>query len=236
MRFGLCAPENERETVLAAGFDYLEPSAATLAETGPPFEVTNLFFSPDTRLFDPDPTDWRAEAEETIARAAARGIEIMVVGSGTQRRSPETNREAHFANVIAELAALARPRGITITPESLNRRETNVANDLADLAARMLGAGAGFTADSYHVLVEWDAEGRPQNLEDLWRTQIPRRPDHIHLAGLARTPPDADDPMLQTFAARLKHLGYDARVSYEGSRPEGTPLETILSELQKLFV
>ncbi len=237
MRFGICGTEEDWGAALGAGFDYVEVAASGLTDAGgPELYATNLFFAPGVRLFGPEATAWYEAAERTIARAAARGAEAMVVGSGGQRQSPEGfDGEAGFAAVAGALARFGEGRGVTIAPESLNRRETNVGNGLGDLARRMRSVGAGFTADSHHVLVEWDLDGRPGAVEELWEREVPFAPDHVHLAPLDRSPPRRDDPMLRAFAGRLRALGYDAGLSYEGSRPDGFSFAGLLAEMRALL-
>lgn len=166
----------------------------------------------------------------------------MVVGSGGARRSPEgtdpSQAEAEFVSIAAEIQEMARPFGIVIAPESLNRSETNVGNDLAAFATALVAAGSGYTADSYHVLYEWRADGgsEPATDPEFFAQQMPTKPDHVHLASAERVLPRGDDPELQAFAAQLRELGYDGRVSLE-ARHDGSPeaLRDALDGMKALF-
>lgn len=159
----------------------------------------------------------------------------MVIGSGAARRAPaRAEGDTAFAGTVAEIAEMARPYGIAIAPESLNRTETNVGNDLRSLALAVRGK-ASYTADSYHVLFEWDADGRRVPVEELWIDQIPYAPAHVHIADLRRFSPRADDPMLQGFAERLSELNYEGAVSLECRRHDGLDFGEALAELRALF-
>jgi sugar phosphate isomerase/epimerase len=160
----------------------------------------------------------------------------MVVGSGGSRRAPdgvsEDIAETRFVEVVEALQEMAGPYEIVIAPESLNRSETNVGNDLGALANRLRAAGASYTADLYHILYEANADGHAPDLV----AQVPFAPAHVHLADLPRFAPDVDDPAVAAFARRLRELGYNARISLECRRPN--PAEDLtkgLATMRALF-
>jgi sugar phosphate isomerase/epimerase len=160
----------------------------------------------------------------------------MVIGSGASRATPDPAvGDAPFVEIGGEIAEAARPLDIVIAPESLNRTETNVGNDLRSLAFALRDREVGYTADSYHILYEWDAEGRPSAIEDLYEEQIPFAPSHVHIANLPRTGVDSDDPMLLGFASRLRDLGYSGNVSLECNRADSSGLRGFLGHLRTLF-
>jgi sugar phosphate isomerase/epimerase len=246
MRFGVCTGLEDVGKVLDAGFEYVEVGASGfngMSEDwdpspyqGLPIGATNLFFDHRIRLFGQNQTPYHAYAERTVSRAATLGIPVMVIGSGGPRNAPDgIDGDAGFVTIVAEIEEIARPHGIHIAPESLNRSETNVGNDLRRLALDLHKRGVGYTADSYHVLYEWDANGRVQDLEQVWKEQVPFAPTHVHVANLPRAGVDADDPMLQGFARRLRHLAYDKSVSLECSRGEGFDYVKALATLESLF-
>jgi sugar phosphate isomerase/epimerase len=232
--------------VLAAGFDYVEVGAAgfnglsddwdPLPYRHLPILATNVFFDSRVKLFDPGKTSYLDYAIATMSRAKSLDVPLMVIGSGASRTSLDPSLgDGPFVDIVAEIAKLARHLDIVIAPESLNRTETNVGNDLRSLALALRQAGAGYTADSYHILFEWDAEGRSLSIDDLYTEQIPFAPSHVHIANLPRTGVDARDPMLQGFAKRLRTLDYRGNVSLECNRTDSSGLATWLNELQQLF-
>ena len=77
-----------------------------------------------------------------------------------------------------------------MAPESLNRSETNVGNDLGQLAKDLAAKGIAYTADLYHILYEANADGHPPDFAE----QLPFAPLHVHLADLPRHVPAPDDP------------------------------------------
>ncbi len=239
MKLGVCCSVDRAELALSLGADYVELAASGLNGfedswdpapfQGLPVEATNLFFPSEIKLFGSERTDppvLSSYVSRTLERAATLGVRLMVIGSGASRRCPapglpvsEANLE--FVRFVGSVQSEARQYGIVIAPESLNRTETNVGNDLAWLAGALAEAGAGFTADSFHVLYEWDAgmrEGDPgasAPSQGYLARQVPVVPLHVHFGDLPRSYPRADDPMARAFCARLKALGYDGRVSLE---------------------
>lgn len=210
------------------GADYVEVPAYRFvtekhyaeALEGLPVETTNLFFSSEMRLYEQIERTVLA-AERTIRRAKEAEVQLMVIGSGAARKSPE-NRDAdwcfvRFVEILNHANTNTKDCGIVLAPESLNREETDVGNDLAQLAHSCHEVGLGYTADSYHVLKEWDLEGRPGSVEALFEKQLPFIPNHVHLGPLDRKAPQSSDPMIQAFFRRLKDLGYDGRISLECS-------------------
>lgn len=239
MRFGVCCGLDQAKAAIEAGADYVELGAVGFKGLeanwdptpylGLPVEATNLFFPGEIKLFGDDRTErevWQSYVKRTLERAASIGVKLMVVGSGGSRKAPapgmavsQANRE--FVAIVGWIQSEAKQYGLTIAPESLNRTETNVGNDLGWMASALAVQGAGYTADSFHVLYEWDAgmrEGDPELFrpsEFYMIEQIPIRPSHVHFGDLPRFYPKAFDPMMQSFCGRLIQLEYDERVSLE---------------------
>jgi sugar phosphate isomerase/epimerase len=230
---------------LDVGFDYVELGASSLldnragyAEIRP--EATNLFFRGDMRLHGVDHHDYLSYAREVVSAAAEVGVRVMVIGSGAARKAPDgfdiEEAEGAFLRIAAEIAEIAEPLGIVIAPESLNRSETNVGNDLGRLATELRTLQVAYTADSYHVISEWVFEGNEAPVPiDHWRDQIPFLPAHVHIGGRDRVDPLPDDPDLQGFVKRLYELGYDGRLSLECRRRQGQGLGQSLSDVKALF-
>lgn len=248
MRFGVCAPMELAPTILAAGFDYVEIATVGFVQDeafdpnryrAAGAEVSNLFFPGSLRLTPEGRNEAVAYAQEAIRRAHQIGIQLMVIGSGGSRRAEDGRdvkvAETFFVDLVGELQRFADEFQIRLAPESLNRTETNVGNDHAKLARELQALGAGHTADSYHILFEARADD-PTAVVD-WGTAIPIRPDHVHIADAPRNPPRADDADVQGFAARLRDLGYDGRVSVESRRANDEPetFHDMLSQLRLIF-
>ncbi len=246
MKFGICTGLSEAQAFLNVGFDYIEVAASGfqgLSENwdptpyqGLPILATNGFFDPSIRLFGPDATPWQDYARRTVARAAEIGVQVMVLGSGASRRAPAgIDGEASFADLCAEIAEIAKPSGITVAPEPLNRTETNVGTRQRELALRLNERDVAYTADTYHVLAEWDADGWPVTPDELWVKEVPLAPAHVHLSDVARMAPKGDDEMLYGFVRRLKELGYDGLVSLECRRSDGFDPARALGSIKQLF-
>jgi sugar phosphate isomerase/epimerase len=243
VKFGVCCGIEEAPLALSLGYDYVELGASAIAaatDLAPyrdlPIEATNLFFPGEIQLFGAEPGAYREYASRAIERVAGLGATVMVVGSGNARRAPygvpSDVAESRFVEVAADLQTMAASYGITIAPESLNRSETNVGNDLGTLARALRSDGVGYTADLYHILYEANADGHPANMGE----HVPFVPTHVHLADLPRFAPEVDDSSVIAFAHRLRDLGYMARISLECQRPN--PAEDLakgLATMKALF-
>ena len=210
----------------SAGADYVELPAGPLF-TDPGYlqrmadlkpETTNLFFPSGASLYENEDLSFKI-GSNILESAAEAGVKLCVVGSGGARKAPDGQSpqwaQDKFIGLIAALRGVADNVGVEIAPESLNRSECDVGTRLRELACELKERGVGYTADSYHVLKEWDFDARPRSLEEELQKEIPHAPLHAHLGGLDRKPPVAKDPMILAFFQRLKELGYDGRVSIE---------------------
>lgn len=250
MRTGICGGLEIARDALEAGFDYVELPVQLLKGTTDDYdaapyeslkwESANLFFPGDFRIYGPYADDWRRYARRVAERAAILGIRVLVLGSGGVRRAPAGTEpaaaEAEFVEIAATLHAIAQQYGVVVAPESLNRTETDVGNSLPGLATALASKGAPYTADSYHVLKEWDLGGRqgdPTGLE-FWRENIPHAPAHCHLGNLSRNLPAPDDAAIIAFFRRLLELGYARRVSLEASIGD-TPLPDVVRRMRDLI-
>lgn len=251
MRFGLCTSLEEAPRAVDAGFDYVEVAAIEFLGreevcdltrfSGLPVETTNVFLPGEIRLFGRDRVPYADYVKRTLERAQLVGVQLMVIGSGESRRMPEDDprypdRDKLFSEFVVEVAVMAEQAGITIAPESLNRSETNVANDLAVLANLLKGSAAGYTVDTYHVLYELEAEGNalPPTGND-WARNIPYLPAHVHLSDRNRLAPNPMDPHLVGCVHRLSQLGYTGRVSLECKRTTDRSLSQMLADAKALF-
>jgi sugar phosphate isomerase/epimerase len=111
-----------------------------------------------------------------------------------------------------------------MAPEGLNRSETNLGTDTGSFAHTLAYYGIPYTADAFHILKEWDFDGREGGLEEptarFWEEQLPFAPAHVHVANLVgRAAPLSDDQLLPGFFRRLSKLGYQGLVSLEVSTP-----------------
>ena len=233
MRFGICCSPDRGSEYLEAGFDYVELPAVALANDPGAYgnlrvDVTNVFFPGSIHLIGSDPTPYRGHAKKVIEAAATYGVSIMVLGSGGSRRAPpETtpqDAEKAFIDVAAELDSMAQAHGIRVCPESLNKSETNVGNDLGLLARALNANGLNYTADAYHVLRECGASPN-------WEDQLPHPPAHVHFASVSKRTFEPDDPMLVPFFDRLQALSYNGRISFEGGL-DGVPAAQLLRWLR----
>ncbi len=242
MKFGICCSIENAPDAVAAGYDYVELGTFSLQGLDPaytanpfaglPVEATNLFFDGRLRLNGSNRTPVADYIRRSVERAANAGIKVMVIGSGGVRKvEGDTPAAAGLEAFLraAELAQMiASNYGIQIAPESLNALETNVGIDLPDFIQDLATVGVGYTLDTYHVLVQEDGKAVD------WAIQIPFAPIHVHLGGRRRDVPTADDPHLIAAAARLRDLGYNDRVSYEGSaKPD--EYGTVLAAMRSLF-
>lgn len=231
--------------MMAGRWDATLPPWDTSEYEGLPIEACNLFFPGGVKLFS---TNWEERFPVIVYLNQAQqlltqiGVAVGVVGSGNQRRClpdvtfPHQGDPFDYLHGDSESAEeiLARwlsvtsgPPGTVFAPESLERSESNVGVDCASFSRILKKHGVGYTADAYHLLKEWDADGREGGLSEpsvaFWADQLPHCPTHLHLAQLeGRRYPQPNDPMLNGFFRRLKELGYDARVSLEchGLEPE----------------
>jgi len=226
VKFGVCCNPDQAPQVIATGFDYTELPAGRNFYQGPErprdhwqtlkVEATNLFIVGELMLVGPDKGDIRGYAENVIAKAAAAGVEVMVVGSGTARRSPAgydlDAAEDDFFRAMGICHEIAQREGVILAPESLVPAETNVGNFLGDLAKMLAYKGIQYTADSYHVL---NQPGAAPSEEWYWEAEMPTVPAHVHLSTTDRKWNVLEDPNLAGFIRRLKSLGYDQRMSLE---------------------
>ena len=237
MRFGICAGPENRDALLAAGYDYIEltvagalqpekdkedvmpPLRAVFAASALKPEAYNVLLPGDLKVVGPetDPARQERYLEAAFARAASLGGQVAVFGSGGARRiPPEWPREEAQRQVrefLGRGGAAAARHGITIAIEPLNVSECNFINSVAEavaLAREVNHPAVAVLSDLYHV----DHDG--QSYEET-RAAAPWL-RHVHVAGEGRRAPQpADHAFLRDYFAVLKASGYHGRVSIEGS-------------------
>lgn len=223
MRFGVCCSLENAPIALRAGADYVELPAWPLASDpaylealrGLPVEATNLFLPSGITLRE-NHEACRAHGKAVVEKAEQLRIDVVVIGSGGARRFPDEEKIPGYLTFVESVEAWnAAATKVRLAPESLNRDETNIGCDLNELATMLHERGVGYTADSYHVLKEWHAEGGTEPFDELWEYQVPVAPAHVHISDLQRRAPAPKDPAIVAFFRRLKELGYDARMSFE---------------------
>lgn len=245
MKIGCCASLWE-DLILAlpsAGADYAEAGFSTLVDhtleeiaargkelqaAGVTVETMNLLFPSGIPLTGPaaDFSVVDRYLEETLPKAAALGVKVVVFGSGGNRRVP-----VGFSHTAAfeQLVALCRDHmgpamgrfGITCCVEPLNRRECNILTTSQECFHLVQAADhphVRLLVDLYH----FDLEGESLSVLESYGDCL----QHLHIASAkhARQIPAPDDgeDYLAFFQA-LKAAGYTGRVSLEGSMEGGIP-------------
>jgi sugar phosphate isomerase/epimerase len=233
MEIGMCAPIGKGATVAAMGFDFLEPIVFPIAalEEGA-FSVLvkealrlpircaafNMLFPKDMMIVGP-----HADAKRTasyvataVARVAALGAEILVVGSGASRMVPpgwDVQRGmGQFAETLVCVGNEAANHGITAVIEPLNTGESNIVNSVADgqrLAERIGHPCVKLLADFYHMRLE------SEDMGNILRAGTLLRHAHISSSNGRRFPRLRTEDPYDDFFAALKAIGYHGMLSVE---------------------
>jgi hypothetical protein len=178
--------------------------------------------SPEAWAERPNPYRPCSTPESAFGKLLFLGLcEIFEEGFDMLLSSAASTPEDFRAEIRSSVRSWMAP---LIAPEGLNRSETDLGTDTGSFANILAYYGIPYTADAYHILKEWDFDGREGGLsapsEEYWAAQLPFAPVHAHIADLPdRFAPKADDLMLSGFFRRLKELGYEGRVSLEVRTP-----------------
>ena len=235
VRVGYCTTVERLEAAKAAGFDYVELSATQIAgmsdtdfetaaakikEIGLPTPAANLFIPAALKVTGPqtDPVQQMAHVKKALTRLARLGTEVVVFGSGGARRVPEGfAKEEAFKQLVdfgRRAAAEARANGITIAIEPLRRQETNIINSAAEgleLVNAIGDPNFQLMIDFYHLASEQEDPAIVLRAKDHIR--------HLHTANPTGRvfPLKWEEFDYAPFFANLRAIGYDKRISVEGS-------------------
>ncbi len=235
VQVGLCTPLRNIAAAKAAGFDYLElgttevagladadfeKAAADIKQLGLPIPVTNLFLPATLKVTGPD-TDREqqmAYIRKAFGRLSRLGTQIVVFGSGGARRVPDGfAKDDAFKQLVdfgRRAAAEARSRGITIAIEPLRREETNIINSAAEglqLVDAIADPNFQLMIDFYHLASEHEDPAIVLRANQHIR--------HLHMANPQGRvyPAEWEEFDYAPFFANLKKIGYDKRISIEGT-------------------
>jgi len=235
VKVGYCTGLKNLEGAKAAGFDYVELSATEMAALsddgfraeaarikalGLPTPAANLFLPATLKVVGPDvnPEQQMTHVHKAFTRLATLGTEIVVFGSGGARRVPDgvSNAEAftQLVDFSRRAAREARANRITIAIEPLRKQETNIINTAAeglDLVNAVGDPNFQLMIDFYHLASEHEDPAIVLKAKDHIR--------HLHVANpQGRVFPQAWDEFdYAPFFANLRAIGYDRRISIEGS-------------------
>jgi sugar phosphate isomerase/epimerase len=235
IQVGYCGGLKDVDAAKAAGFDYIElgtteiaglsdeafdEAARHVAQVGLPVPVTNLFLPGSLKVTGPavDPDAQLAYMRKVFPRLQRLGVHILVFGSGGSRRVPDGfAKDQAFAQLVdfgRRAAALARTFDITIALEPLRRQESNIINSAVEgfaLVNAINDPNFQMIVDFYHLASEHEDPSIVLKAKDHLR--------HLHVANPQGRvfPQKWDEYDYAPFFATLKQIGYDRRISMEGS-------------------
>jgi sugar phosphate isomerase/epimerase len=184
-------------------------------------------------LTSPDPAI-RARAIQFVGATidlAGRCGASAIIGSMQGRWGAEASRANTtrlLVEALDELGNRAKPHGVPLIYEPLNRYETNLANTLAE-GVQLLGSlrtdNVTLLADLFHMNIE--------------ETDLPaalraagRHVGHVHFADSNRRPVGLGHTVFEPIASALRDIGYDRYVSAEAFAypdPDAAARQTIES-------
>ena len=235
VRVGYCTGLKDLDVAKAAGFEYVELSTTEIAslsdadfetaagrikQLGIPAPVANLFLPAALKVTGPgvDPEQQMAHVRKAFGRLSRLGTQIVVFGSGGARRVPEGfSKEDAFKQLVdfgRRAAREARTHGITIAIEPLRRQETNIINS----AAEGLALVKAIDDPNFQLMVDFYHLASEQENPDI----ILEAADHIRHLHMANPqgrvfPRKWEEYDYAPFFANLRTIGYDKRISVEGS-------------------
>jgi len=254
VRVGYCTGLKNLEAAKAAGFDYVELSATEIAglsdadfdaeaarikALGIATPVANLFLPGTLKVTGPqiDAEVQLAHVRKALSRLAKLGTEIVVFGSGGARRVPDGfAKDEAFKQLVdfgRRAATEARTHGITITIEPLRKQETNIINSAAEgleLVKAIDHPNFQLMIDFYHLASEQVDPAIVIKGKDHLR--------HLHVANpIGRVFPQKWEEFdYGPFFAALNAIGYDKRISMEGSTTDlATQGPITIALLRKAF-
>ena len=185
-----------------------------------PTPAANLFVPQAIKVVGPDihVEQQTAHVKKVMARLSKMGVQVLVFGSGGARRVPDgfSKDEAwtQLVDFSRRAADEAKTVGITVTIEPLRTQETNIINSAAEglkLVEAVNHPNFQLMIDFYHLASEKEDPSIVVRAKDHLR--------HLHVANPnGRVFPQAWDEFdYAPFFAALKTIGYDKRISMEGS-------------------
>lgn len=251
---GYCTGLKNLEPAKAAGFEYVELGATEIAGlTDADFEaaaarikalgistpVANLFLPATLKVTGPDinPDAQMAHVKKALTRLARLGTGIVVFGSGGARRVPEGfDRQEAYKQLVdfgRRAAREAANHNITIAIEPLRRQESNIINTAGEgleLVKAIDHPNFQLMIDFYHLASE------KEDPEIVIRAKDHLR--HLHVANPTGRvfPQKWEEFDYAPFFANLKKIGYDKRISMEGSTKDlATEGPITIALLKKAF-
>jgi sugar phosphate isomerase/epimerase len=235
VRVGYCTGLKNLEAAKAAGFEYVELSATEIAslsdaefdaaaarirQIGIATPAANLFLPSTLKVTGPqaDPQQQMAHVRKALTRLSKLGTEVVVFGSGGARRVPDGfSKEEAFRQLVdfgRRVAREARANGMTIAVEPLRRQETNIINTAAEgleLVTAIDDPNFQLMIDFYHLASEQEDPAIVLRAKDHIR--------HLHTANPQGRvfPLRWEEFDYAPFFANLRAIGYDQRISVEGS-------------------
>jgi sugar phosphate isomerase/epimerase len=235
VRVGYCTGLKNLEAAKAAGFEYVELSATEIAslsdadfdaaaarikQLGIATPAANLLLPSTMKVTGPgtNPEEQMAHVRKAFTRLSKLGTEVVVFGSGGARRVPEGfPKEEAFKQLVdfgRRAAREARATGITIAIEPLRKQETNIINTAAEgleLVHAIDDPNFQLMIDFYHLASEREDPAIVLLAKDHIR--------HLHMANPQGRvfPQKWEEFDYAPFFANLRAIGYDKRISVEGS-------------------
>jgi D-psicose/D-tagatose/L-ribulose 3-epimerase len=215
------------------GYDYIElPLAQIMDLTEDQFqrlldrleasdikcEACNNFFPARIRLTGPEVNYGKVKdyIRTALDRLVALGVKIVVFGSsGAKNVPPGFSGDVAWEQlvlVLREIDRFAKPRGITVVIEPLNRMESNIVILTAEglqLVRDVQRESINLLVDYYHLMMEKEDLGILLSAGQYIK--------HIHFANPEGRvfPHDIDGNDYPAFFTKLKQIGYHGRISVE---------------------
>jgi len=252
MKFGLCGDDDQITYAATAGCEYMERRVGDYLcplkgeqefqqifraiNTSLPTPVVNCFLPGELPVTGPDVKTQELEeyCKNLFRRAADSRVEIVVLGSGGQRRIPDDfNRniaKSQLNDFVVMAEKFARANDVIIALEPLNSQETNVfttVTESAEFVRKMDLPNFKLLVDLYHMMMENED---PQPIIDNADIIC-----HMHIATAPnRLIPGSEVCELPEFLAAVKKSGYDKALSIEArSEPSAYKLESAMKYMKK---
>jgi sugar phosphate isomerase/epimerase len=235
IELGVCGNPPDFSKAAQYGYDYFEPSAATIAAmTEPVFAAfhdqvkaspiycrsVNILFR-NQKVVGPDVNldEIVKYLDTTFDRCKSLGVKVVVWGSSGSRRVPEGySRDTAWAQIKAYLARageVAKAKGVVIGIEPLRKQESNIINTGAEalkLVHEVNHPQVKMIIDYYHMRIE----NEDPEIVRIAKDEIV----HLHFANPngRKWPRSADeDPVYGKFFDIVKAIKYQGGLSIEGN-------------------